>query len=764
MSKKLRNVLSIGLASSLVIGTSLTLLADTTPTSDSQNTTASPEVTNTVVTSNQPLQSTSTNAKGYIPPNHKNETIYVNMDYYGIPTETQVVNGYRIDGQSQIVDYGNYSNITNLTNYAKPTIDGDQITWNLDEDVTNFYYQGTLSEIELPWHFTIRYKLNGVETKAEELAGASGMIETIIDVTPNENVSDYLKNNFFLQLSTSYDMGKCLSVEAPDGVDVTLGATKSITFMAMPGEEASFHVYVGSNSYESTGFNVVIAPLEMSALDEVTDLKDAKGRMENAFDAASESLDIILDSTSDIQGGLSELNTGISSIQSSLKSLRQDDAALDEKVEQLLQNATTFNESLQTLTPHLDSATNCASELNENGNVLVTHLNSLSPLLEETKTALQVLQADCTDLKDIVEKLTSTGNKLDGNLGPLKACLLELGKDMASLDTTLGNLNSGLDSSQGSLSSVSNSVSDLSSLLNSISGSMSDEQMQGLINGAVQNGVSPEQLGLLQNLTSMSDDLSRLSSLLNTTGSLADDSADVISTLQEVSKDVASLSVVLINITDNLQDVTTTLTNHSDTFIFTLDDISMLLDNLSQATDIGVCLITDIDHTQNIINKYHPELVSLFEDMRTLTTDTSNVTIAATDLGTQVHSTITNNRQHTYDSIDKTLSGSMHTFDRIIDSLNQTNDLKKNKDIIKNTIDEEWDKLDDDFNLLDYEPEAGPISLVSEKNTNIDSIQIILRTPEISIDKKAEIKALEEDEAQLSIWDRIKNIFSNLLR
>jgi len=758
MSNRLRNAMLFCLTTSLMLSSSLTLQADTT--------TDSPSPENTVPTVSQSAQlnhvKNATHAEGYIPPNPKSETIYVNLDHYGLPTETQVVNGYRIDGTPQIIDYGNYTNVINLTNYTKPKIDGDQISWDLEKDTTHFYYQGTLKQIDLPWNFTIRYKLNGVETKAEALAGASGMIETIIDVTPNENVPDYLKNNFFLQLSTSYDMGKCLSVEAPDGVDVTLGATKSLTFMAMPGEEASFHIYVGSNCYESSGFNIVIAPLKMSALDTVSDLKDAKTRMEDAFDAASESLDIILDSTHSIKGGLTELNQGIASIQNSLQALRQDDNMTDEKVEKLLSSATTLNESLQTIVPHLDTAQTFITEINTSGNALVTDLKALSPLLENTKTCLEVLQADCTELNHLTEQLTTQNKNLNTSLDPLKNQLTVLASDLVSLEASLHNLGSGLDYSQSSLSQASNSLSDLSAQLDMLSHSITPGQIAQVGQLVASNQISVEQAQLLQSLMGSGNDIDSLNRVLSSTGSLASDSANLISVLRRVSTDVASLSIALQKVTTNIQDISSTLTSHSDTIIFTLDDLSALLKQLSDSTDIMQSMINDIDTAQNTINTYTPELIGFLQDASTLVTHTSETTTAATDLGTQIHHTITHNRQHTYDSIDQTLSASIHTFEDIIHSLGKTDDLKTNKDIIKNTIDEEWDKLDEDFNLLDYDPEALPISLVSNKNTNVDSIQIILRTPEISVDKKAEIEAEKAAQPELSVWDRIKNIFTTL--
>ena len=63
-----------------------------------------------------------------------------------------------------------------------------------------FYYKGELDakKVALPWNFDVSYKLNGVPKNADELAGASGLIEIHIDAKFNDSadVNEYYKNNF----------------------------------------------------------------------------------------------------------------------------------------------------------------------------------------------------------------------------------------------------------------------------------------------------------------------------------------------------------------------------------------------------------------------------------------------------------------------------------------------------------------------------------------------------------------------------------------
>ena len=39
----------------------------------------------------------------------------------------------------------------------------------------------------LPWDFDVSYKLNGVPTDGDKLAGAGGLIEINVKATPNDN-------------------------------------------------------------------------------------------------------------------------------------------------------------------------------------------------------------------------------------------------------------------------------------------------------------------------------------------------------------------------------------------------------------------------------------------------------------------------------------------------------------------------------------------------------------------------------------------------
>ena len=133
------------------------------------------------------------------------EAMYITLDPYGNATEASVVKGYSLAGATEIVDYGDYLEVNNMTDYTVPDIDSSQVVFRLpeDSDIDRFYFEGKLepgrAEESLPWDIRVTYRLNGVERSLEEIAHEKGLVEILIDVLPDKNAGDYYKNNMTLE-------------------------------------------------------------------------------------------------------------------------------------------------------------------------------------------------------------------------------------------------------------------------------------------------------------------------------------------------------------------------------------------------------------------------------------------------------------------------------------------------------------------------------------------------------------------------------------
>ena len=199
------------------------------------------------------------------------ETMYVNLDYYGTATQINVVKGCTTNGLTEYTDYGTYDKVVNMTDDTAPEIGDGTVTWKLPEKNSRFYYQCTMpkNSVDLPWTFDVSYKLNGVEADASKLAGASGLVEVNVKATPNEEAKAYYKNNMVLTVLVPVDMEKCYSVDAPGAQVQSVGSYQAAMFAALPGEDGDFTVRVGTDKYENIGVIMMMVPGTLDELKSV---------------------------------------------------------------------------------------------------------------------------------------------------------------------------------------------------------------------------------------------------------------------------------------------------------------------------------------------------------------------------------------------------------------------------------------------------------------------------------------------------------------
>ncbi|WP_330681148.1 hypothetical protein, partial [Eisenbergiella massiliensis] len=87
-------------------------------------------------------------ASAAVPNTQKDENVYANLNQDGSVDGIYVVNAYLLDKETDIVDYGKYDSVKNLTTDAEINKKGDTITTAAPEG--KFFYQGNLKTKELP--------------------------------------------------------------------------------------------------------------------------------------------------------------------------------------------------------------------------------------------------------------------------------------------------------------------------------------------------------------------------------------------------------------------------------------------------------------------------------------------------------------------------------------------------------------------------------------------------------------------------------------
>lgn len=347
------------------------------------------------------------------------ETLYLNLDYYGNISDANVVKGINFNGTSSYTDFGDYLKITNMSDEQKPEIKNGSVTFEKNKN-GKFFFQGELKpdKIKAPWTFDITYKLNGVVTDADKIAGASGLVEMDIDCMPNKSVSKYMQDNMMLFVAIPVDIQKCYSVDAPESQTMTLGQYTGIIFTALPGQEGHFQVRLGTDKFESVGAIFAMTPGTVGALNKIKDIKDIKDDFRDDTNAMLDDFDNVLDDVTDVSAQLKITNQILEQLQSGKNKIHGNAQVIFDGNDVAIQDLRDLNGTLTPLNDDLKTAQWMVYDVNQNLNTLDADLMDSSSKLKSLNTKLKRLGSSMSgtsidnlqiqDMSDEIKGVTST--------------------------------------------------------------------------------------------------------------------------------------------------------------------------------------------------------------------------------------------------------------------------------------------------------------------------------------------------------------------
>lgn len=668
-------------------------------------------------------------AYGSVPSVSTDEGVYVNLDYYGSIDDVSVVKSCSLNGNNIFVDYGSYEKVTNMTNYAEPKMEDDKITWDLGDNLPErFYYECTLkdSKLILPWTFDISYKLNGVPVKAEELVGEKGTIEINIKAVPNEDASDYYKNNMLLQVVTMINMKDTLSIDAPGAQLQSLGTYKGVLFMGLPGEENEFTIRIGSDNFESQGIEMMMIPGTLNQLKKIKELKESKETLEDCADQVNESLDYILDTFNSMDSGLSQLKSGLKNFNYARQVISESKNDIYDDTDEALDNMDNINSDLDDIIPHIENCENLIYEVNDDINSMVDTSLEFKSDFTKLKNSIIRIQKISDGFKKMIKKF----DKLEDDREDL-------------FDDFKDELENGEDSLRNIDKNTSKTIEDLENIENKI-----DKVKKALkeLNESV-----PE-IKTDKSERALEDILSRIENIRKTLSGLsdiADSGSDICSSLQEAVKLCDKYLDAVENQNDNAKKLLTEINNTGDTISETLDKADIFIDKCSNLNDT---LNSYKDDSINTLKDSEEVITSLNKGMRSL----SKVLRKSKETLKESGKSLDSGSQESLDALDDLI-------DKSLDSIKDTRSIRKAKNTIKDTIDDEIDKYEEETNVLNMDYEHKLISVTSDENPSPSSIQIILRTQEINKESiENDDSDLEIEEENIGIINRLKAIISNI--
>jgi putative membrane protein len=380
------------------------------------------------------------------------EAYYATLDYYGNLTDGSVVKSYALNGTSKITDYGAYDSVTNLTDGTEPTVSGSTTTFDFGTSVPDhFYFEGKTSQpfASLPWTISMSYKLNGVATPAEDLAGKQGVVEIDLNLVPNASASEYAKNNYTLEAISLFNQDDILSLKAEGAQVQLIGNLRMVLFMALPGEEQHFSIEVGSDSFTYDGMTFLMVPATLKQLDQIADLSDKKDDIEKDYDKLDGSLDTFLNSLDAMTGSLRSTAGGLDELNKARGTISAGKGDVYAKADAALGDLDKLNSSLSTIPAHVDSASQAVTDVTDDLTDLTKTAVSLKTELADVRDELDDVQSDLSDVQDDLN-----GNSKDN----LQEHLKTMGEDVDALRKTLNTLKTSLDALDLTVGGNENSI------------------------------------------------------------------------------------------------------------------------------------------------------------------------------------------------------------------------------------------------------------------------------------------------------------------
>lgn len=734
------------------------------------------------------------------------ETMYVNLDYYGKTSKINVVKSLSPNGNTEFTDYGKYENVVNMSNTEKPQIGDGTVTWSFPADQRGrFYYQCTIGndQVTLPWDFDVSYKLNGVPTNADQLAGASGLVEINVKAVPNDSAGEYYRNNLLLMVAFPVDLTKCYSVDAEGAQTQNLGETTAVVFTALPGEEGDYTVRIGTDSFESIGVIMAMAPGTVEDLKHIKDLKEAKDTWQDAGDQLYDSLEQMAKSVEAMRDGVNEVQSGLQSAESARKTWSGSKDDILAGNDQTLAALTAMSGQLETMVPHLQTAKDAAETVHQGMDNIVDTLGEMQDPLRKLHTRLKHVENDmdslAAELPEIQklmlqvialdarfqanEQVTLTGLSQAGQSlldiedeyydeVPIPESSRAVGTSAGTSAGTAGSGNAGGDGAEAGTDAAESASTgtDISGRDTTEDGAANSAASTGgnSTTGAADHdgaaGTSGSDTSSPDNADSAQQDVQasimpHFAPLVAAAGGYPMDSADLYQSLMAKTGALEKLSKQSSVLVSTMGDM---MENSADAAKYSRE----LIDNMD-------FLIEDITALSDSLDIYYPDLQDALTDAKELVSRTAEALNSGISTMTILQNTLKNSSDDFDAAARESLRGSMELLDKSLGVLDGTTAMRQAGRTMKDTLDNELDKFDTDNRFLFMDPEAEKVSFTSEKNKSPKTLQIVLRTEEISLDdddnKPTDIETEKEQMSPLGrmwnvlvkMWKAIVSIFKD---
>lgn len=633
----------------------------------------------------------------------KEEVIYVMTDANGKVDSVNVVN---IFGKGDVTDYGNYSAVKMLTSTAEIKQENDKITFsNEDEKV---YYQGTLENAQIPWNIKITYTLDGKQISPEELAGKSGSLKIHISITENTKCDSSFYENYALQAAFTLNTKQCENIVAEGATLANVGSDKQISYTVLPGKglDADITADVTDFEMDAAAINGVKLDLAIDIDDE--ELMDKVGEIQDATAKLN-------DGAKEVKDGTGKLVDGGSSLDDGAKSLYDGAASLDTGIDTLSEGITTVQDGLNTLNAKSGDLTGGSAKVLDALKTIQSSLSGVSVSTDQLKT----LTDSSASIKKGISDLYDGAAALQASLSyeSYKAAMSQNGLDIDQLQSA----------NQTTIASMTTQLQNLQTQL---------EGLQQQIAAAAAQGADTAQLK--QQAAMMQTQIQTYGQILQL---LQGNSAAIGGTesyFNAVSGGAASLVSGLAELKTNYEQFDAAIATLADTLSGLAVNMSTLKSGIDQ-------LVTQYQTLDTGINDYTTGVATIVSGYTKLTEGAETLSNGSKEL-VNGSKTLKDGTSDLYAGVQSLYDGTVSLNDGTKEFYGKTYDMDT----------QVQDQIDEMISSLSGTDEET-VSFVSEKNTNVDAVQFVIKTAAV---EKTEVETEETVEEEPSgFWQKLIHLF-----
>ncbi len=632
----------------------------------------------------------------------KEEVIYVNADANANVDEVNVVNIY---GKGDITDYGKYTDVKLLNAVGKVSNNGDSVSFKSDLD--KIYFQGTLENAELPWNISITYYLDGKEITPENLAGKSGKLKIKFKITQNKKCKENFYADYALQAAFSLDTKQCSNIKADKATIANVGSSKQLSYTILPDKGIDTEITADIKDFEmdAVSINAVKLNLDIQVDDsELTEMIDEISDASNKLNSGAKSVD----------SGANKLKSGSSELSSGSQSLNSGAKQLDSGISSLSSGAVALQSGLDTLTQKSSDLNNGSSEFLSALKEVNSALSNVSMSTEDLKK----LTDSSSAIKSGITDLYNGALNLQANLGyeQYKAAVRNASGGVLDVDSVLLGNQTAISSLQSQIETLNNSLSQITS----VSGWESDPQL------AAQASQIQAQIESLSNVINL---LSGNSAVIGGTetylNSLQSGTAELVSGLETLKTNYEKFDSEISALADKLSDLSV---------------------NMTKLQSAVQSLVTAYEQLDSGTSEYTSGVATVASNYDKIVSGTKEISSGSKSLVSGTES-LKSGSSTLYNGISLLCDGTAELSDGTKEFYEQASDTHS-------TADEKIDEI-----LASIKGGDGdPYSFVSSKNTNVSSVQFVIKTD--AIEKPEEKKVEEKETKETSFWDKLVNLFT----